>query len=64
MFYFFVWKHMPMKPNRQFPVTRSNQCILYVDGCQFCSTVQNLVVNYHLVVSYPQQCHIEINLNH
>ena len=55
---------MPMKPNRQFPVTRSNQCILYVDGCQFCSTVQNLVVNYHLVVSYPQQCHIEINLNH
>ena len=30
---------------------------------QFCSIVQNLVRNYHLVVSYPQQCHIGINVN-
>ena len=31
---------------------------------QSCSIVQNLVVNYHLVISYPQQCHIRININH
>ena len=31
---------------------------------QSCSIVQNLVLNYHLVVSYPQQYHIGINVNH
>ena len=31
---------------------------------QSCSIVQNLVVNYHLAVSYPQLCHIGININH
>ena len=31
---------------------------------QACPVVQNLVVNHHLVVSYPQQCHIGINENH
>ena len=30
---------------------------------QSCSIFQYLVVNYHLVVSYPQQCHIRINEN-
>ena len=29
-----------------------------------CSIVQNLVVNYNLVVSYPQQCHIGIKIDH
>ena len=27
------------------------------------SIVQNIVVNYYLVVSYPQLCHIAINVN-
>ena len=31
---------------------------------QYCSIFQNVVVNYHLVVSYPQQCHIGIDLKH
>ena len=31
---------------------------------QSCSIVQNLVINYHLVVSYPHQCHIGINVSH
>ena len=31
---------------------------------QSCSIAQNLVVNYHLVVSFPQQDHIAINVNH
>ena len=31
---------------------------------QSCSIAQNLVVNYHLVVSYPQQCHTGINVIH
>ena len=31
---------------------------------QSCSIVQNLIVNYHLVVSYPQLCHIGINVDH
>ena len=31
---------------------------------QSCSIVENLVVNYHLVVSYAQQGHIGINSNH
>ena len=26
--------------------------------------VQNLVVNYHLVISYPQQCHTGVNVSH
>ena len=30
---------------------------------QSCSVVQSLVGNYHLVVSYPQQCHIGINVS-
>ena len=28
---------------------------------QYCFIILNLVANYHLVVSYPQQCHIGIN---
>ena len=32
--------------------------------CQPCSIVQNLVVNYHLVVSYSHQCHTGINVSH
>ena len=31
---------------------------------QSCSIVQNPVVNYHLVVSYPQQFHIGIKVSH
>ena len=31
---------------------------------QSCSIFQNLVVNYHLEMAYPRQCHIGINLNH
>ena len=31
---------------------------------QSCSIVQYFVVNNHLVVSYPQQCHTGINVNH
>ena len=31
---------------------------------QSCSIVQKLVVNYHLVVSYPKQCHIGIKVSH
>ena len=31
--------------------------------CKPCSIVQNLVVTYHLVVFYPQQCHIEISVD-
>ena len=31
---------------------------------QSCSFVQNLVVNYYLMISYTQQCHIVINANH
>ena len=39
------------------------QGILYVDGC--CANLAlNLVVNYHLVVSYLQQWHIWINVSH
>ena len=42
------------------------QGIWYVDG--WCASltlfVQHLVVNYHLVISYPQQWHIGININH
>ena len=30
---------------------------------QLRSIVQNLVVNYHVVVSYPQEWHIGINVN-
>ena len=43
-----------------------NQNILYVDGWRpsLGSIVQTLVVNYPLVVSYPQQYHIGINANH
>ena len=32
--------------------------------CQSSSTFKNLVVNYHLVVSYPQQWHIRVNVSH
>lgn len=31
---------------------------------QSCSIVQNLGLNYYLVVSYPQQCYTRINANH
>ena len=31
---------------------------------QSCSIVQYVVVNNHLVVSYPQRCHTGINVNH
>ena len=31
---------------------------------QYCSFVLNPVVNYHLVVSCPQQCHVRINVGH
>ena len=43
-----------------------NQGILYVNG--WCTSLallsKNFVVNYNLVVSYPQQCHIGINVDH
>ena len=31
---------------------------------QFWFFVPNLVVNYHLMISYPRQCHIGINVNY
>ena len=40
------------------------QGILYVHRRQPCSLVQNLIVNFYLVVIYPQQCHIGINVGH
>ena len=41
------------------------QGILYAN--EWCASLHPLsksVINYHLVASYPQQCHIEINVSH
>ena len=53
---------LPKRLDRSFGKARNFICRWMVR--QSCSIVQNLVVNHHLVVSYPQQCHIGIHIDY